>query len=69
MFPSDKSNLHLGGGGGKESPNEEGGDLIVTEEEKKEQVQVLTSRVAHICCYLCVISPLQIAISLSENGW
>lgn len=42
---------------------------MVTEEEKKEQVQVLTSRVAHICCYLCVISPLQIAISLSENGW
>lgn len=36
--------------------------------EKKERAQVLTSRAAHICCYLCVIFPLQILIFLSESG-
>lgn len=48
---------------------EKGKNLIVGAKEKKERVQVLTSRVAHICCYLCVITPLQILIVLSESGW
>lgn len=29
---------------------------------------MLTSRVAHICCYLRVIFPLHVLIVLSENG-
>lgn len=67
VFPSHKSNLHTGGEGvggkGKKKT------LIANVKEKKERVQVLTSRVAHICCYLCVITPLQILIVLSESGW
>lgn len=67
MFPSHKSNLHSGSGEG--NPNGEGKKKHTFKaKEKNEWVQVLTSRVAHICCYLCVIFPLQILIILSENG-